>query len=69
MIPTSVPIVLPLDHAESMMLAANTRARAFWLSQAIKALQASRCDLKIAHFGADIKSTSSIAMERKRDEK
>ena len=69
MIPTSVPIVLHLDHAGSAMLAAYAGDRAFWLSQAIKALQASRFDKEIAHFGADIKSTSSIAMERKRDEK
>ena len=69
MIPSLVSIILLLDHAGSVMLAAYAGIRAFWLSQAIEALQASRCDLKIAHFGADIKSTSSIAMERKRDEK
>ena len=44
----------PLDHAGSVMLAAYVGARAFWLSQAIEALQVSRCDLKIAHFGADL---------------
>jgi len=54
MITTSVPIVLLLDHAGSVMLAAYAGARVFWLLQAIKALQASRCDLKISHFRADI---------------
>ena len=54
MIPTPVPIILLLDHAGSVMVAAYVGARAFWLSQAIEALQASRCDFKIAHFGADL---------------